>query len=171
MRVSWYDNLMITRDRLNELLTYDPVLDVWTWIKSRGRMAKAGSRAGTISTLGYVIIRINARDYCAHRLVWFWYHHEWPRGNIDHIDGNRRNNVLTNLRVAEYCQNSWNRGKSKVNTSGFKGVFFHKATGKWQASIRARGKQYHLKLYLTPEAAHRIYVEAAKRLHGEFASN
>lgn len=159
---------MITRERLDQLLSYDPGTDTWTWRVNRGRMAKAGSRAGTVNTLGYRVIQIDAKHYLAHRLVWFWHHGEWP-ALIDHIDMNRSNNRVENLRPCEKAQNLWNVGKPTSNTSGLKGASYHKDTGRWQARIRCRGISLHLGLFDTVEEAHKAYVEASMRLHGEFS--
>ena len=87
---------------------------------------------------------------------------------IDHIDGNGLNNRRENLRIVTKAQNQHNRKKSANNTSGFKGVFWHRAAGKWAAAIRLNGKRSHLGLYVRPEDAHAAYQSASERLHGEF---
>jgi hypothetical protein len=74
------------------------------------------------------------------------------------------------LRAATHAQNMQNQKAQASNTSGYKGVSFHKHTGKWVANIRCNGKQNHLGLFDTPQVASIAYIEAAKRLHGEFAS-
>ena len=121
-----------------------------------------------MNTLGYTVMRVDAKDYLAHRLVWFWHHNEWPRV-IDHIDMNRSNNRIENLRACEKVQNLWNVGPNRDNSSGYKGVSFHKDTGRWQARIHCRGVSHHLGLFDTTEEAHKAYVASSIKLHGEFS--
>lgn len=88
----------------------------------------------------------------------------------DHIDTKASlDNSLTNLRLANYSQQACNKGKSNRNTSGYKGVSFHKGTGKWSAVIMVRGKYMWLGLFATPELAYAAYCAAAIKYHGEFA--
>lgn len=89
--------------------------------------------------------------------------------DTDHIDGNGLNNRRANLRVATRSQNRCNTGKPCTNTSGFKGVSWHKHAQKWCASIGFNGKRRSLGHHDSPEAAHAAYVKAAAELHGEFA--
>lgn len=88
---------------------------------------------------------------------------------IDHINGNKLDNRRENLRYATAAENVRNRVKAPNNTSGYKGVSYHRFTGKWQATIGANNKQFYLGLYSTPEEAHEAYKAAALELHGEFA--
>jgi hypothetical protein len=89
---------------------------------------------------------------------------------VDHINGNKVDNRRANLREATLSQNQWNRTESRNNASGFKGVSFHKATGKWSAYIAVSGRMRHLGLFSTPELAHEVYCKAAREHHGEFAN-
>ncbi len=92
-----------------------------------------------------------------------------PHGfEADHISGDGLDNRRANLRVATKSQNIRNQGKQSTNTSGFKGVSFSRATGKWQASIGVDAKQRYLGVYNTPEEAHAAYARASAELHGEF---
>lgn len=95
------------------------------------------------------------------------------RGNkmqVDHINGNRLDNRRNNLRLCTPYQNSLNKKREVRNTSGFKGVSFHKVVKKWTANIKVKGKNHYLGCYESPESAYEAYCEAAKRLHGEFAN-
>lgn len=89
--------------------------------------------------------------------------------DVDHIDGNGLNNTRMNLRLATRSQNSCNRNIRNDNTSGYKGVSFHRATGKWQATITVNGKSAYLGLYATAEDAGAAYDEVAGQIHGQFA--
>jgi len=91
-----------------------------------------------------------------------------PRISVDHANGDGLDNRRENLRPCRSAQNQWNRGLSKANTSGFKGV--SSLDKKWMARIRAGRGQLYLGLFDTPEQAALAYDEAASRLHGEFAS-
>ena len=88
---------------------------------------------------------------------------------VDHINGNKLDNRKTNLRICTQQENNMNRGKNKNNTSGFKGVTFHKQTQKLQALIRIDGKYKFLGLFEKAEDAYEAYKKAAVKLHGDFA--
>lgn len=93
-----------------------------------------------------------------------------PRGKIvDHIDGNSLNNRRSNLRLATVSENAMNRGRTKRNRTGYKGVSFHRGNGRWRARIQREGKEHTLGYFDTPEEAFAAYRGAAKILHGEFA--
>lgn len=88
---------------------------------------------------------------------------------VDHINGNGLDNRRANLRLANKSQNVQNVGIKRSNTSGYKGVSFHKRRKKWDARISVSGHQHCLGTFDTPEEAHKAYCDAAKRYHGEFA--
>jgi hypothetical protein len=88
----------------------------------------------------------------------------------DHIDEDKLNNRRSNLRICTRKENALNVGIKASNTTGFKGVHFFKRHQKWTASITKDGKTHHLGYFVSPEAAHAAYCEAAKELHGEFAN-
>lgn len=88
-----------------------------------------------------------------------------PEIHIDHRNGNGLHNFPSNMRRANRFGNMQNCGKFSTNTTGFKGVCYHKIAKKWMASISGK----YLGLFSTPELAHAAYCEAAARLHGEFA--
>lgn len=87
----------------------------------------------------------------------------------DHIDGNGLNNSRDNLRIATPLQNTHNSRRPINNTSGYKGVYWHKRTGKWMARININNKRKHLGLFTSPEEAAKAYDTAALELHGAFA--
>jgi len=93
-----------------------------------------------------------------------------PTGmDVDHINGNGLDNRRENLRVCTHAENQRNRRKNKDNTSGFKGVFWHKNRKRYQAQIKICGKKIHLGYFLDPAEAAHAYDEAAKKYFGEFA--
>ena len=92
-----------------------------------------------------------------------------PEGlEVDHKDGNGLNNRRLNLRLAEAVQNKRNTKIARHNTSGFKGVTFHKQTGKWHAQIQHFGRHISLGLHKSPEAAHEAYCNGSSQYHGDF---
>jgi hypothetical protein len=106
---------MLTQKELKRLLSYDPETGLFTWLKSRGTVAK-GSIAGSIGSKGYVKIQISGKTYLAHRLVFLYLGLELPE-DVDHINHNRIDNRLCNLRQvsrADNCRNRTNPNTQKV---------------------------------------------------------
>lgn len=93
-----------------------------------------------------------------------------PGELVDHIDRNALNNTRVNLRIATNAQNQHNRGKQSDNTSGYKGVFWHRHAQRWKAVIRVNGKRLWLGSFSTPELAHQAYCAAAAQYRGEFGA-
>ena len=115
---------MITQKELKDLLHYDPETGVFTWLKSgKGRKANGETRG---LTNGYFTIRINWRQYKAHRLAWLYVYGVWPKGQIDHINHNTTDNRIANLREVTNQENHRNMSLSKNNTSGVTGVYWGK---------------------------------------------
>lgn len=161
---------MLTAARLREVLHYDPETGVFRWRMDRDRAgnAKAGDIAGRIASTGYRQIRVDNRLYKAHRLAFLYMTGEWPEQHVDHRDGDRLNNAWSNLREATPSQNGANRGATKRNKLGVKGVY-RNHDGKFKASICLDGEQVYLGTFDTPAEAASIYAVAAKDMHGEFA--
>lgn len=144
-----YDRL--TADFVRQLLDYDPKTGALTWkrrdpsmFKSGGHTAEhncnvwnkkyAGRLAGTLNK-GYFQVKMPDKVHHAHRIIWLIITGEWPKHEIDHIDGNRSNNKLSNLREATRTQNCRNLRISIRNKSGHKGVHFAKNVNKWRVSV------------------------------------
>jgi hypothetical protein len=158
----------LENDRLKEFLVYSEETGEFTWAKDRPMTSK-GCRAGYKHAAGYWEIIFERKRYLAHRLAWFFVYGEWPRGRIDHINGNGRDNRIENLRLATGSQNIANSKRSVANTSGFKGVSLDKRRGTWNAYIVKDYKRTYLGGFPTPQDAHEAYKRAAVELHGEFA--
>lgn len=156
----------LTARRLREVLDYDLHAGVFQWKVKSGR-AKRGDIAGS-RTNGYVEIGLDKESYRAHRLAWFYVFGKWPIGDLDHRDTVRHHNWISNLRPATRSQNLANSRRKKSNTSGLKGVTFHR--GKWRAVIRFKYRSYHLGRYDTAEAAAAAYHAKARELFGGFAN-
>jgi hypothetical protein len=113
----------LTQKRLKELLNYDHETGLFVWQESRGRV-KEGRVAGSAhKAYGYTEITLDRKSYPAHRLVWLYNHGVFPVEQVDHLDGNRTNNRLENLREVSHCVNGRNRTKSCNNSSGITGVY------------------------------------------------
>ncbi len=155
---------MLTQARLKERLTYDPLTGIFR-TRERVKQVPAGEIAGCYSSKGYRRIKIDDREYPAHRLAWLYVHGEFPPGDIDHINRVRDDNRIANLRPATRQENGQNRKCSANNTSGYLGVTWNRACSKWQASIRHAGKAIYLGLHPTPEQAAAAYASAKAQLH------
>lgn len=157
----------LTADRLRELLDYDPLTGVFT--RRMGIKGHAIDDPVGFYNQGYHCAWIDGRPYRCHRMAWLYVYGRWPVAQLDHINGIRDDNRLANLREATNAENGRNSKRKKHNKSGFKGVSWHTPTRKWVAQIMFNKQYKYLGLYLTPEEAHQAYVEAAKKLHGEYA--
>lgn len=152
----------LTAKRLRELLVYNEETGVFTWRIGRPR-ARAGAIAGGFGCEGYWRISVDWRQQLAHRLAWLYVNGSWPEGDIDHRDGCRTNNAISNLRDVPRFVNLQNQRKARSdNKSGFLGVHAHQ--GRWRAKIRVNGKNCDLGCHDTPELAHEAYL-AAKRVY------
>lgn len=153
---------------ISDFLDYNPESGVFVWkVKTRAR--NIGDVAGNTNWRGYTSIWINGEQYYAHRMAWAICNGAWPSCDIDHINEDKSDNRICNLRIASRSQNMFNRGKNKNNTSGFKGVSFCKDTGRWMAQMSIYGKSLKIGRFDTKEEASRAYFEKAKELRGEFA--
>jgi hypothetical protein len=157
-------NQKLTAERLRQILNYDPGTGVFTWLAPTSRAIRAGSVAGTKGA-GYVGIMIDGYRHYAHRLAWLYSSGSLPKGQIDHINGDRRDNRLSNLRECSGSENQQNRPPNRSNKCGLIGVCWHKSSGQWQSQIGVNGKTRSLGMYRTPEAAHQAYLEAKSNLH------
>jgi hypothetical protein len=153
----------MTAEELRNLLSYNPDTGEFIWIVRPSKAVKNGDIAGVIDKRGYRTIGIKGKIYKAHRLAWLYVHGSLPTGLIDHINGDKSDNKIQNLRDVFADGNSQNiRKPNKRNKSGFLGVIFFQ--NKWRASITVNSKTQWLGDYSTPEEAHAAYL-GAKRLH------
>lgn len=130
----------LTAERARELWDYDPETGVFTWRVSVGKRVRAGSQAGT-NNHGYSRTKIHGRRYQSHRLAWLITYGQWPEGEIDHINGIRSDNRISNLRVVTHQEQCKNMGVPQDNTSGVMGVYWEKKRKKWCAHIKIRGNK------------------------------
>lgn len=160
----------VVRDLL-EHLSYNPESGVLTWIKRPWRSEiVVGTEAGGVRPDGYHYVCFRGRRYISHRLCWALHYGEMPSTlTIDHINMNRADNRIANLRLATVAENARNRNASPRNRIGFKGVSFDPRRRRFLASVTKDKRSYSLGHYPTAEAAALAYDEAVAQLHGEFA--
>lgn len=158
-------NSDITATLLREILDFEPNTGAFVWKVRFGKRGIVGKRAGTVDAAGYEVITINGKRHKSHRLAWLYVHGVWPKVAIDHRNGIRTDNRLSNLREAGWDGNQQNRGPQTNNKSGFIGVSWDSNAAKWRAGIRHSGKSYNLGNYDTKEAAHFAYLEKKLELH------
>jgi hypothetical protein len=161
--------MLVSHERLLNLLDYYPETGLFMR-KAIGKEVVPRHIAGCINSQGYRIIKIDGRAYKAHRLAWLYVHKEWPASDIDHANMNRSDNRLSNLRSATRGQNVANSNKRSNNSSGFRGVSFHKSSQKWVAQIGSRGRKSYIGLFSVPKDAASAYNQAALARFGEFAT-
>ncbi len=168
MSINKNEELLPYYERARGTLEYDPKTGIFTrFVKKSGLYKEAGG----VGSRGYrrISIRLNGkrRRLSAHRLAWFMVHGELPNV-IDHIDGDKLNNAIKNLRSCNQHQNMQNTGKRSDNTSGYKGVSWSKTNKKWVSLIRYDGKQVYLGVFNCPKEASEVYQSKAKELFGEY---
>tara|TARA_R110002012_G_C11566278_1_gene603895 strand:- start:583 stop:1107 length:525 start_codon:yes stop_codon:yes gene_type:complete len=156
-------------EKAAELLEYNPETGEFKWKVYRGGTCKKGWFAGCVNTQGYCQIGIYRTLLFAHRLAWYLTHGEVPN-QIDHINGDRSDNSIGNLRSCSNTQNSRNRTKVQSNnTSGVSGVSWAKRDSKWLARIKVDNKYLSLGRFTHLDDAKQARIEAEKKYFGEFA--
>ena len=158
----------ITAEVAREHFSYCAQTGSLIWIKPRARRLKPGDTAGAINGQGYRDVRFLGISIAAHRLAWLIAHGRWPAKFIDHINGDRADNRLTNLREISNSENLQNQRRARADNmrAGLLGVGFHKASGRFRARIGLPGgAQKHLGLFDSAEAAHAAYLLAKREHH------
>jgi len=158
---------MITQDELIKLFEYrDGNL---YWKECIGKRVKIGALAGWTDT-EYKKVRIKNKPYAIHRIIFMMKHGYVPE-QVDHIDGNKFNNCIENLRPANNSTNQQNVGIQKNNKSGIKGVCWHKASNKWVVQLGINGKPKHFGCYFDKEVAKFVAETMRHKYHREFANH
>lgn len=156
---------MLSQAQVKELFDYDSETGNLIWKSNHKANKVAGKIAGSKDSKGYRVIVFQKKHYKAHRLVWLWNYGFLPENDIDHINGDRYDNKIKNLREANRSENMQNMRKAQKNSkSGFLGVY--KCGKKWKALIAPpKQKQICIGIYDTPELAHAAYIQKKRELH------
>jgi len=155
------------KSKLHELFFYQDGKLLW---KKSGSGRNVGDEAGMITEKGYRRIKIDGKLHMAHRLVWA-YHFDSVPEYIDHIDENKLNNTIGNLRQATKVQNGCNISFRKNNKSGVKGVYWAKREQKWVAELSIDKKIKRVGYFDDIELAELVVMEARDKYHGAFANH
>ena len=158
---------LLTQERLKQLLDYCQETGLFTWKVANGPRVHVGDVAGHGSARGYVLIGVDGRVYRAHRLAWFYVNGIWPEKSIDHINGNRADNKISNLRDVDNKTNMENqsRASSQNKSSGVIGVSREQSRKRWRAHITTNKKMIHLGYFDTIKEASDAYIIAKKKIH------
>lgn len=161
------ENSLKRLDNLHEVLDYNADTGHFFWKVRRGGKALKGSIAGTLSSDGYVRIQFDKKAWLAHKLAWFLTYGTYP-DNLDHIDEDKTNNTIHNLRIAEGSLQNLNKSKPRVDnlSTGLKGVTINKTSksNPYVAAITFKGKRKHIGSFNTPIEAHNAYLKAKEGL-------
>lgn len=158
----------ITAIRARNLFAYCADTGAFVRRITTSRQAPAGTAPGWVNRAGYLIITVDGASVLAHRLAWLMIHGAWPNGVIDHINQNKLDNRLANLRdVTRQVNTQNNRLKKlgKLHGAKLAGANWDKYAGRWKASICIGGRHKHLGRFDTEQEAHEAYLSAKRRLH------
>jgi len=146
---------MLTQERLKEVLDYNPETGLFFWKRKINNISN-GNPAGSHQNKGYIQLMIDSRNYLAHRVAWLYMYGEWPKNQIDHINRNKKDNRICNLRDVNNSTNQINIGLRSHNSSGVTGVVkSSKPHRPWAAQINRNNKKIFLGYFNTVEDAQR----------------
>lgn len=152
----------LTAERVRQLLAYDPETGELTWRITRGRTARAGGRAGSLNSEGYVCLIVDGWRVKAHRVAWLIVTGGWPKNQIDHRDEIKSNNRWTNLRDVPQSTNRLNRRSPYASKAHLPLGVHGRSSGRFMALLQINGRSKSLGTFESPDLAHAAYL-AAKR--------
>ncbi|MCO1367170.1 HNH endonuclease signature motif containing protein [Burkholderia multivorans] len=162
---------MLTFERAQQLFKYDSATGELYWKckpSNKSNRIKAGDAVGNIAKGSrggyYKQCSVDKEKYLVHRIVWLIHHGEFPKHEIDHVDGNGLNNRIENLRAVTGPENRKNLPRRRDNTSGVTGVSWHNKAKKWLAQAQVEGKYVYLGLFDTVESAAQARARASENL-------
>lgn len=152
----------------NDIFHYQEGEIYW---KTKNSQHQVGDRAGGLTSDGYLRVWANGRSHKVHRIIWEMHNGPIPEGmEVDHIDHNRLNNAIENLRLVTHRGNAVNQSLRSTNKSGLNGISWDKARNKWVARIYDHGKQIPLGRYSNIDDAIAARKEAELR-YGYFENH
>ena len=168
----------ITVEQVRCLMDYNPLTGkaFWKsrdleWFNGNTRICNSwnakhvGKEVGTYRR-GYKVTRINRTHHALHHLIWMWVYGDRHTDYIDHINGVKDDNRITNLRLVTHQQNMQNQRKTRCNNKlGLTGVYKKKGSNNYQSQIMQAGKIHRLGTFTDPQEAHEAYLKAKKDLH------
>lgn len=150
---------------LKDSISYDPATGIFVYLKANNRK-NVGDLVGYLRNDGYYEVTFKSNRYRLHRLAWLLTYGEMPNKHIDHINGNRSDNRIVNLREATVSENLQNQKKATSrNKLGVLGVSYKK--GAYEPKIKVNGKALYLGRFQSIEEASEAYLKA-KRLHHSY---
>jgi len=159
---------------IRECLNYDPETGEFTRAKRTAQCHQIGDRAdlpacGNLA--GYLTVGLQGDKHLAHRVAWAHFYGEWPTQHIDHINGNKSDNRIVNLRDVSSKENTQNRKRvmRKKEYTNLVGAYWHRKNKNWVSRIQVDGETIHLGIFDSDTAAHHAYIEAKKIHHKGFA--
>lgn len=156
----------VNKKLLDELFDYNEDTGIVIWKKSRSPRIKIGTPVKYVNKFGYIQVRLEGKLWMLHRLIWLMQIGDFPKGEIDHIDGNRSNNSWNNLRDVSKSQNMQNRrGPDKDSKTGVLGVTFDRQRNKYRAQLTINGIKVLNKIFNTPEEAGNAYKQAKENYY------
>jgi phage gp46-like protein len=160
-------NQVLTADRLRNVLIYDGETGRFLWAISFRGVNRGSMAGGSSKAKGYMRIQVDGQQYAAHRLAWLYVYGCWPSFEIDHINGVRHDNRISNLRDVSRAVNSQNiqKARSDNKSAGLIGASWNKRAKKFSAQIVVGGRKRHLGLFQTAEIANQAYVNAKRIYH------
>lgn len=150
----------LTQEYVRELLGYNPETGELRWNKYKRGRRKSGT-VGSVNRAGYLRFDIDRRSYLTHRVIWLWWYGHFPENDIDHINRNKTDNSISNLREVSRSCNMRNCETDRTNSSGVKGVCWDRRKGKWEAKIVSNCKTRYLDYHndFVEAVAHRLMAE------------
>lgn len=155
----------LTHARLCEVLDINPILGSATWKIRLSTRTRAGSNAGTLHSFGYQNIRIDGRIYKRHRLIWFFVNKQWPPDQIDHINGDRSDDRIDNLRESNHLYNCWNKSPNSCGKYNRRGITWSKDKKKWRVRISVNNKKIWIGYFQDFDSANEARVAAEVKYH------
>jgi hypothetical protein len=154
----------LTVDEARQRFDYDPETGMLRWKVRAARNVKVGDITGNKTTGGYLQIRWNYRNLSVHRIIWLMVHGEWPSEEIDHINGDRTDNRIVNLRCVSRRENLQNLKRHRSGCLPGAKRFKKNLKAPWEARITIDGKYRYLGMFATEQEAHEAYLAALPKM-------